>query len=172
MKAVKPLVGVVLISAAAVGGLALAAQDRSTLRVPNGQALSDFSGYEGWQYVGVSQTEDGIKQMAGNPAMIQGYKAGGKSFPDGAKMVKIEWALRKNPESPYFVNEPGELKSLSFMEKDSKRFSSSGGWGYAQFKADAKTGALSPSVSGSACGFACHTAVKAKDYVFTPYPRR
>jgi hypothetical protein len=26
--------------------------------------------------------------------------------------------------------------------------------------------------TGAACGFACHTIVKAKDYVFTGYPKR
>jgi hypothetical protein len=174
MKRVPLLVSVLVpLSITAAGGLALAAQNRAALAIPNGgPAFSDFNGYEGWRYVGVSQTEDGLKQMAGNPAMIQGYEAGGKNFPDGAKMVKIEWSLKKNPESPYFVNEPDTLKSLSFMEKDSKRFASSGGWGYAQFKYDPATDTLSPSVSGPGCGFACHTAVKAKDYVFTPYPKR
>ena len=33
--------------ATAAGGLALAAQDRSTLKVPDGLAFSEFKGYEG-----------------------------------------------------------------------------------------------------------------------------
>ena len=40
----------------AVLGVALAAQNRSTLKVPNGLAFSEFEGYENWQYVAVSQT--------------------------------------------------------------------------------------------------------------------
>jgi len=39
--------------------------------VPNGLEFSDFRGYESWQYVAVSQTEDGLKVIAANPAMIE-----------------------------------------------------------------------------------------------------
>ena len=38
--------------------LAIAAQDKYTLRVPNGLAFSEFRGYENWQVVAVSQTEE------------------------------------------------------------------------------------------------------------------
>ena len=54
----------------AVGGMALGAQDRFTLKVPNGLAFSDFKGYETWQDVAVSQTENGLKVIAANTAMI------------------------------------------------------------------------------------------------------
>jgi len=46
---------------AVLGGMALAAQDRFTVKVPNGIAFSDFRGYETWQNVAVSQTENGLK---------------------------------------------------------------------------------------------------------------
>ena len=42
---------------AVVGDRAFAAQDKYTVRVPNGLALSDFRGYDNWQVVAVSQTE-------------------------------------------------------------------------------------------------------------------
>jgi hypothetical protein len=67
---------------------------------------------------------------------------------------------------------PDTLKSVSFIEKDSKRFRDSGGWGYAQFHYDAASDTFTPFGSDAACGYACHTAVKAKDYIFTAYPRR
>jgi hypothetical protein len=164
------------VSLAVAGGMALAAQDRSTLKVPNGPAFSEFKGYENWQNVAVSQTEMGIKIIAANPAMINAYRSGipgnGKPFPEGSKIVKIEWTSKKNAESPYFVMVPDALKSLSFIEKDSKRFKDSGGWGYAQFQNDAASDTLTPFGNDGACGYACHTAVKAKDYIFTAYPRR
>jgi len=164
------------VSFAVLGSMALAAQDRSTLKVPNGPAFSEFKGYENWQNVAVSQTEMGIKIIAANPAMINAYRSGipgnGKPFPEGSKIVKIEWTSKKSAESPYFVMVPDTLKSLSFIEKDSKRFKDSGGWGYAQFQNDAASDTLTPFGSDGACGYACHTAVKAKDYIFTAYPRR
>jgi hypothetical protein len=44
---------------AVLGRMALAAQDRFTLQVPNGLAFSDFRGYETWQDVAVSQLKPG-----------------------------------------------------------------------------------------------------------------
>jgi len=172
-----PFIAVSLaVSLVVLGGMALAAQDRNTLKVPNGPAFSEFKGYENWQNVAVSQTEMGIKIIAANPAMIKAYRSGipgnGKPFPEGSKIVKIEWTSKKNAESPYFVMVPDTLKSLSFIEKDSKRFKDSGGWGYAQFQNDAASDTLKPFGSDGACGYTCHTAVKAKDYIFTAYPRR
>jgi hypothetical protein len=171
-----PAIMIIAVSLAAVGGMALAAQDRFTLKVPNGPAFSDFRGYENWQNVAVSQTENGLKVIAANTAMTNAYRSGipgnGKPFPDGSKIVKIEWSAKKSTESPYFVMVPDTLKSVSFIEKDSKRFRDSGGWGYAQFHYDAASDTFTPFGNDAACGYACHTAVKAKDYIFTAYPRR
>src|SRR5262249_43273700 len=117
--------GIALILAA-LGGRAISAQDKYTLQVPDGLALSDFRGYEDWQDVAVSETETGIKVIVANPGMMAAYKDGlpadGKLFPDGSKVAKIEWNAKRNLESPYLVLVPGTLKSLSFIEKDTKRF--------------------------------------------------
>jgi Cytochrome P460 len=64
------------------------------------------------------------------------------------------------------------LKSVSFIEKDTKRFSNTGGWGYAHFHYDGASDAFQPFGNDAACGHACHTAVAAKDYIFTAYPKR
>jgi hypothetical protein len=166
----------VALLSALLGGLALAAQDRSTLKIPGGLAFSEFDGYEGWDNVSVSQVENGLKLVAANPTMIAAYKNGlpsdGKKFPDGSKVVKIEWSSKKSPESPYFVMEPDALKSVAFIEKDTKRFPKTNGWAYAKFNYDPKTGGLVPEGTGAECGYACHTVVAAKDYIFTPYPPR
>ena len=66
----------------------------------------------------------------------------------------------------------GALKDVDFMVRDSKRFAATGNWGYAQFNYDEATGAFAPFDKGSDCGFACHTIVESKDYVFTAYPKR
>ena len=91
-------------SSAALGSLAIAAQDRDTVRVPGGLSLGDFKGYEAWDSVAVSQTDAGLKVMTANSAMIAAYKSGvpgrGKAFPDGSTIAKIEWTVKKNTESP------------------------------------------------------------------------
>jgi hypothetical protein len=121
-----PATAMILVLSAILGSMALAAQDRFTLTVPEGLAFSEIRGYETWQNVAVSQVEKGLKIIAGNAAMIDAYKEGipgnGKPFPDGSKIVKIEWYQKENPESPYFVMVPDTLKSVSFIVKDSKRF--------------------------------------------------
>ena len=74
-----------------LGGRAFPAQDKYTVRVPNGLAFADFRGYENWQVVAVSQTEDLLKVMVANPTMIDAYRAGvpgnGKPFPDSSKIA-------------------------------------------------------------------------------------
>jgi hypothetical protein len=175
MKSIRVIaVGAILTSA--IGGTVLAAQDRTSLKVPDGLAFSEFQGYDTWQPIAVSQTETGIKVIAGNDVMMKAFRDGlptnGKTFPEGSKVAKIEWTIRQNTVSPYFVRIPGTLKSLSFIEKDSQRFPNNHGWAYAQFVNDPTTAALKPTGTGAECGYACHTRVASQDYIFTAYPPR
>ncbi len=171
-----PAIAITAAFLAGLTGIAIAAQDRSTLKVPNGLAFSEFNGYETWQDVAVSQTEMSLKVIAANDVMIAAFRQGvpgnHQLFPEGSKIVKIEWLAKKNPESPYFVMVPNALKSVSFIEKDSKRFPDTHGWAYAQFVNDAASDTLAPNGNDAKCGYACHTTVAAKDYIFTAYPRR
>jgi hypothetical protein len=177
-----PVISIILLTLAVLGGVAFAAQNRSTLKVPNGLAFSEFKGYENWQYVAVSQTETSVKIIAANPVMIKAFRQGvpgnHKLFPEGSKIVKIEWLFKKNTASPYPVNVPDTLKTLGFIEKDSKRFPDTHGWAYADFINDPATDTLTPdgappqNGTGATCGYACHTAVAADDYIFTAYPKR
>jgi hypothetical protein len=172
----------ITVSFAILGGVALAAQNRSTLKVPNGLAISEFEGYENWQYVAVSQTEMSVKIIAANPVMIEAFRKGvpdnHQPFPEGSKIVKIEWLFKKNTESPYSVNVPDTLKTLAFIEKDSKRFPDTHGWAYAIFLNDPATDTLTPddrppqNGTGATCGYSCHASVAEKDYIFTAYPKR
>ncbi len=160
---------------AALGGMALAVQDKYTLQVPGGIAFSDFRGYEGWQVVSVAQTDEVLKVIVANPTMIDAFLSGipanGK-FPDGSKIAKIQWIPKKSAEAPFSVNVPDTLKNVFFIEKDSKRFPDSAGWGYALFNFDTASDTFTPDGKGSSCGFECHTIVKAKDYIFHPYQKR
>jgi len=155
--------------------VALTAQDKS-VKVPDGLAVSDFKGYEGWQAIAPSYTDHGTKVILGNPIMMKAYSDGipdnGKAVPDGAMMAKIEWTQKKDAASPYDVTVPDTLKSLSFMVKDSKRFAATGGWAWAKFDYEPESNTLKPEGTGTACGYACHQAVKARDLVFTHYAKR
>ncbi len=161
---------------AIVGIIAFAEQDKYTLQVPNGIAFSDFRGYEDWSVVSVAQTEEVLKVIVANPVMIDAYRAGvpgnGKPFPDGSKIAKLQWKPKKSAEAPFSVNVPDTFTQAFFIEKDSKRFPDTSGWGYALFDYDAASDTFKPEGSGNSCGYACHTRVKAKDYIFHAYQKR
>jgi hypothetical protein len=174
---------IAVVTLAALGCRAISAQDKYTLQVPNGLAFSEFKGYEAWQVVSVSQDGDRIAAILGNPAMIDAYLAGipgnGKPFPDGAKLAKIHWNPKKMETFPA-ATVPGTQHDADFMVKDSKRFAESGGWGWAEFEYDSasdtfRPGTLAdtpPQEHDAKCGFACHTIVQSRDYVFTDYGHR
>ena len=163
---------------------ATSAQDKYTLKIPNGLAFSEFRGYESWAIIAVSHNGDKLAAILGNPAMINAYKAGipgnGKPFPDGARMAKVHWNAKVNAGEPGAPTVPGAQHDVDFMVKDSRRFADSGGWGYGAFEYDAASNTFTPATlkdkppqgNDAKCGYACHSAVKSKDYVFTDYGRR
>jgi hypothetical protein len=172
-----PATVAIAVSLAVMGGLALAAQDKYTLQVPDGLAFAEFKGYEGWQVVAVSDTEELMAVILANPVMIEAYQAGvpgnGKPFPDGSKIAKIHWKRQKSAESPDPTTVvPGTLDDVDFIVRDSKRFPDTGGWGYAEFDYNEASDTFTPKGTGADCGYACHTIVAAKDYIFTAYPKR
>ena len=160
------LSGVVAIVALALAGLSGATssaqvqQDKYTLQIPGGLAFSEVRGYETWQVVGPSVTEaaNTLRVILANPVMIKAYQDGvpgnGKPFPDGSKIVKIEWRPKKITDPPFSASTPdtvpGDLTQVEFIVKDSKP----------PVRNDAK------------CGAACHTIAASKDYIFTAYPKR
>ena len=129
-----------------------------------------------WALVSSAQTEEVLKVIVANPVMIDAYQAGvpgnGKPFPDGSKIVKLQWKPKKSTEAPFDVNVPDTFTQAFVIKKDSKRFPDSGGWGYALFNYEAKSDTFTADPATSDCGHACHTAVKAKDYIFHPYQKR
>ena len=183
-KSIPICVGITVALAVLATGAAFSAQDKYTLKVPNGLAFSEFKGYEGWQTISTSYNGGLLAVILGNPAMIDAFKAGipgnGKPFPDGAKMAKIHWNPKKNETAPGQPLVPNTLHDIDFMVKDSKRFADSNGWGYAEFEYDTASDAFRPGTltdqppqgNDAKCGAACHTAAVKQDYVFTVYPKR
>ena len=176
-------ISILTVSFAVLAGMAISAQDKYTVKVPGGLAFSEFRGYEAWQVVSISQNGNLLAATLANPVMIDAYRAGvpgnGKPFPDGAKMAKIHWNPKKMETFPA-ATVPGTQHDVDFMVKDSKRFADSGGWGWAAFNYDAASDTFKPGTTAdeapqgndAKCGFACHTIVKTRDYVFTDYGHR
>jgi hypothetical protein len=178
---------------AVVGGRETYAQDKPdkyTVKVPGGLGFAEFRGYEDWQSVGPSLTHSPnvFRLIVGNPVMIAAYKNGvpgnGRPFPDGSKIAKIEWRPKKLTDPPFSASAPdtvpGELVGVEFIQKDSKRFADTHGWGFAMFYYEPTSGRFRPATmadkppqaNDAKCGAACHNLAAAKDYIFTPYAKR
>ena len=184
------LIAAVTVVLAVMGGWAIAAQDKYTVKVTNGLAFSEFRGYEDWQAVSPSHTDASnvMRLIVANPVMIDAYKKGvpgnGKPFPEGSKIAKIEWRPKRLTGPPFSASTPdtvpGDLAEVEFIEKDSKRFSDTHGWGYGTCEYDAASATFTPATLASKppqghdarCGAACHTLVASKDYIFTAYAKR
>ena len=73
---------------------AVSSADKYLLKSPSGVPFSDFRGYEDWSVVSTAKT-DVLKAIVANPEMIKAYKAGvpagGRPFPEGSKIAKIQW---------------------------------------------------------------------------------
>lgn len=171
------MVATVALVLAVVSGMAISAQEKYTLRLPDGLEFSDFRGYEDWQIISSAKTDDRMKVILGNPKIIAALKFGisgnSKPFPDGSKIAKVQWKPKKSTEATFPVDVPDTLADLLFMEKDSGRFPASGGWGYAQSDYEPASATFTPDKAGTPnCGHVCYVAVKAKDYVLHPYQIR
>ena len=89
------IIAAVMLVLAVVSGVAISAQDKYTVKLPDGVAFSDFRGYEDWQLISTSKTDDRMKVILGNPTIIAAFKSGipanGKPFPEGSKIAKLQW---------------------------------------------------------------------------------
>lgn len=176
-------IAIVAALVSSLDGTAASAQDKYTVKVPGGLAFAEFKGYENWQLVSVSHNGELLAAILANPVMIEAFRAGapgnGKPFPNGSMMAKIHWNPKKMETFPSALV-PNTQHDVDFMVKDSKRFADSGGWGWAAFEYEAASRKFRPAgmtdsppqASDAKCGFACHTIVKMRDYVFTDYGNR
>src|SRR2546421_9611681 len=101
---------IIVIIAVLLGNTAVYAQDKYSLKSPDGVAFSDFKGYEDWSVVSSARTDEVLKVIVANPIMISAYKAGlagnGQAFPDGSRIVKLQWKPKKSAEAPFVVDVP------------------------------------------------------------------
>ena len=130
-------------------------------------------GYRDWGLISVAHEEgnlNDLRAILGNSVAINAYREGKLPFPDGTIIARLAWSYVPSEENnkvfgraQSFVAGP-PTNGVQFMVKDSKKYASTGGWGFAQFNGGKPA---SESVHG-AC-FSCHEPVKARDFVFTRY---
>lgn len=126
-------------------------------------------GYRDWPFIAPAQEAaplDELRVVVGNPEAMRAYRGNQHPFPDGTVLVKLAW---KHEQSPDFApaSVPGAATTVQVMVKDSRKYASTGGWGYGRFI----DGKPVDEAQHRTC-HACHAArVKDRDYVFTRYAR-
>jgi Cytochrome P460 len=131
------------------------------------------SGYRDWKLISVAHEEgslNDIRAILGNDAAIQAYREGRLPFPEGTVIARLAWSYIPSEENNKVFGRAqsfvaGSATNVQFMVKDSRKYASTGGWGFAQFK-DGKPNADEATLK--TC-FPCHEPVKARDFVFTRY---
>src|SRR5215475_11376560 len=130
------------------------------------------AGYRDWKVISVAHEEGNLNSLGvilGNDLTIKAYREGILPFPDGTIIAALHYSHTSSDEnnkvfgrSQSFV--PGAPTNIQFMVKDSKKYATTGGWGFGHF-ANGKSG---DEPFMKTC-FPCHNQVKARDLVFTRY---
>jgi len=138
------------------------------------------AGYRDWQLIAVKQLHFGgkgeqLRAQLGNDIAIKAFKEGTLPFPDGAIIAAIHWTRVPSEDNNKVLDGPfpgtqsfviGSRVNVQFMVKDSRKYASTGGWGFADF-----TGTKAGDKALHETCFPCHGPAKDHDYVFTRYAR-
>jgi hypothetical protein len=131
------------------------------------------AGYRQWELVAPSHEAgslDELRGILGNAIAMKAYREGTLPFPDGAIIAKLAWKHTLSAEDDEALGHPqafvpGHATTLQFMVKNSKKYASTGGWGFGRFI----DGKPVDEAQHRTC-FPCHAAyAKAHDFVFTNY---
>jgi hypothetical protein len=134
-------------------------------------------GYRDWKLISVAHEEgelNDIRAILGNDLAIRAYREEKLPFPDGAIIARIAWNYEASEENNKIFGRAQSFvagapkNGVQFMVKDSTKYASTGGWGFAHFNVD--DGKPADEKVLNTC-FPCHEAIKDRDFVFTRYSR-
>ena len=163
--AVVTLAGIVVATAATPGLPDEAAASIAQCKLP--------AGYRDWKLISVAHEEgnlNDIRAILGNDIAIEAYRDGKLPFPDGAIIARLAWSYVPSEENNKVFGRPQSFvagpptNGVQFMIKDSKKYASTGGWGFGHFNDGKPAG----EAVLKTC-FACHQAGTFRDLVFTSY---
>jgi len=162
--AVAALAGVVVCMAHASGQADGEAAPIFGIRIP--------PGYRDWRLISVAHEAGSLndfRAILGNDAAINAYREGKLPFPDGTIIARLAWSYVPSEENNKVFGQAqsfvaGPPINLQLMVKDSRKYATTGGWGFAQFK----DGKPADEAVLKTC-FPCHEPAKARDFVFTRY---
>jgi hypothetical protein len=125
-------------------------------------------GYRQWEMIAVSEEAglDELRGVLGNNVAVGAYRSGTLPFPDGTILAKLAWkrAPVAGLDGAFLA---GPATTVQIMVKDSRKYASTGGWGFGRFI----DGQPVDEAQHRTC-FACHEAhTKENDFVFTHFAR-
>ncbi|WP_155028139.1 cytochrome P460 family protein [Burkholderia pseudomallei] len=160
----RPAAACALLLVAAHGGAFADAPGRAASPI-YGVTIPD--GYRKWQMIAPAEEAaplDELRVVLGNPAAVEAIERVTLPFPDGAVLVKLAYKRKRSDEFES-ATVPGAPTTVQVMVKDSRRYASTGGWGFGRFV----NGMPVDAAQHQTC-FACHQArVQARDFVFTRF---
>jgi hypothetical protein len=179
--ALATLTGTVVFMASAFGQSADEAAPIYGVKLP--------SGYRDWTLISVASVGapvNDLRAKLGNEVAIKAYRAGALPFPDGTIIARLAWHQTTSEENNRAIGPVAEKQlgsegahkllsqsfvagsalNVQFMVKDSHKYASTGGWGFAQFN----DGKPADEAVHRTC-FSCHAPAKDRDFVFTRYSR-
>jgi Cytochrome P460 len=129
-------------------------------------------GYRDWTVVSVAHeagNNNDLRVVLGNDIAIKAYREGKLPFPDGAIIARMAWSYVSSEENNKVFGRAqsfvaGSPINVQFSVKDSRKWASTGGWGFAQFKDGKPAGEAVLKTCAP-----CHVPAKANDFVFTHY---
>jgi hypothetical protein len=160
---------VVLVTILLSGSLFLLAQTDKTASYPS---VPYPTGYRDWTHVKsnlIGPESPMYKQIGGyqhvyaNKKGMEGYRT--DHFPEGSILVYDFLESRETARGNFAE---GPRRFTSVMVKDSNRYAATGGWGFEEFRGDSETDRMIAAEASTKC-FACHSARKDNDYVFSAY---
>ena len=131
-------------------------------------------GYRDWKLISVAHEEGNLKSLGailGNDLAIKAYREGTLPFPEGTIIAALHWRHVPSEENNKIFGRSqsfiaGPPTNVQFMVKDSKKYASTGGWGFGHF--NGRDGKPGDNALLQTC-FACHQQAKSRDLVFTRY---
>ena len=147
------------------------------------------SDYRDWPLITVARVGAPVNDMRaklGNDVAVKAFRAGTQPFPDGTIIARLAWKQTTSEEDSQAIGPvlekqfgpevakkvlsesfvAGPATNVQIMVKDSRKYASTGGWGFAQFTDGKPDG----DAVHKTC-FSCHAPAKDRDYVFTRYSR-
>ncbi len=138
----------------------------NVLPAPNGIKIPN--GYANWRVIAPSHRTDNntLRVILGNKTAVSAARGGSTNpWPEGTILAKIVWK-DKTHNKWATAHIPWKFVHAEFMIKDSRKYASTGGWGFARWTGLDQKPFGKDADFVKQC-FGCHKPVMDNDYVFT-----